>query len=88
VEVPPGRPQVRYFAAGDQWVPRGDVLRCVIHDSGPNGEAVIEIDEQEFSLAAFGKLLTTNAGWGMRLCFVPADRITERPEVEVCEPED
>jgi hypothetical protein len=30
VEVPPGRPQVRSFAAGDQWLPRGDVLRCVI----------------------------------------------------------
>jgi hypothetical protein len=34
----------------------------VIHDGGPNGEAVIEIDEQECSLAEFGKLLTTNAG--------------------------
>ena len=35
VEIPEGKPQVKYFAAGDQWVPRGDVLRCVIEDGGP-----------------------------------------------------
>ena len=34
VEIPEGKPQVKYFAAGDQWVPRGDVLRCVIEDGG------------------------------------------------------
>jgi hypothetical protein len=33
VEVPPGRPQVRYFEQGDQWVLRGDVVRCVVMGS-------------------------------------------------------
>ena len=28
VEVPPGKDQVRYSEQCDQWVPRGDVLRC------------------------------------------------------------
>src|SRR5512145_2024897 len=28
-EIPLGKPQVRYFREGDQWVPRGHVLRCV-----------------------------------------------------------
>lgn len=88
VEIPPGRPQVWYFEAGDQWVPRGDVLRCVVHDGGPGGEAVIEIDDHEFSLAEFGKLLTTHAGWGMRICFVPDNVLTNEPEVEMREPED
>jgi hypothetical protein len=32
VEVPLGSPQMRYFKPGDQWVPRGSVLRCEIHD--------------------------------------------------------
>ena len=26
---------------GGQWVPRGDVLRCIIDDGGPNGEVTI-----------------------------------------------
>jgi hypothetical protein len=37
VEVPPGRPQIAYFAQDDQWTPRGDVLRCVIETRGPTG---------------------------------------------------
>jgi len=40
VEIPPGRPQIRYFARGDQWVPRGDVLRCYVTGSSPDDEAV------------------------------------------------
>lgn len=35
VEIPAGKPQIKYFAAGDQWVPRGDVLRRIIDDGGP-----------------------------------------------------
>jgi hypothetical protein len=50
VEIPPGKPQIKYFEAGDQWVPRGDVLRCVIEDGGPDCEATVWIDDQELSL--------------------------------------
>jgi hypothetical protein len=32
VEVPLGSPQVKYFARGNQWCPRGGVLRCLIED--------------------------------------------------------
>src|ERR1700726_4925058 len=49
VQPPPGKPQVRYFPASDQWTPRGKVLRCEIDDGGPDGEPVIAIDDQEFS---------------------------------------
>jgi len=88
VEIPPGIPQIEYFKGSGQWVPRGDVLRCFIEDGGPDDEAVVHIDEQELSMHEFGRLLTTHAGWGMRITFVPEDDLTKIPEVEVKEPED
>jgi len=88
VEIPQGSPQVKYFAPGDQWVPRGDVLRCIIDDGGPDCEATIWIDDREFSLREFGRMLLTHAGWGMRLVFVPDDEIEKVHLVEIREPED
>src|SRR5262249_34935577 len=32
LEVPLGSAQIEYLARCDQWVPRGSVLRCLIHD--------------------------------------------------------
>jgi len=83
VEIPPGRPQITYTSECDQWVPRGSVLRCVVHDGGPDGEAIIEIDDHELSLDEFGRMLTTYAGWGMRIIFVPRDETEQQPEIEV-----
>ncbi|MEO8602919.1 MAG: hypothetical protein ABI629_10110 [bacterium] len=88
VEIPPGRPQITYFPPGEQWAPRGGVLRCVVDDGGPGGEAVIYIDEQSLSLAEFGRLLCTYSGWGMRIAFVPEDALSEEPAIEVREPDD
>jgi hypothetical protein len=50
-------------------------------------QAVIEIDDQELSIEEFGRMLTTHAGWGMRICFVPEDEIEDEPEIEVREPD-
>ncbi len=87
VEVPLGLPQIRYAEAGDQWVPRGGVLRCVIDDGGEDdNQAVIYIDDHELSLREFGRMLTTYAGWGMRIEFCPDDETHERPVLEVREP--
>jgi len=88
VEIPPGRPQIRYFANAEQWVPRGGVLRCVVDDSGPDGEAVIHIDDQALSLSEFGRLLCTYSGWGMRITFVPEEALASRPRVQVGDPDD
>ncbi|MFN8640516.1 MAG: hypothetical protein U0802_02185 [Candidatus Binatia bacterium] len=88
VEIPAGQSQIRYFAPGDQWVPRGGVLRCLIDDGGPGGEAVIHVDEQPLSLAAFGRLLSTYAGWGMRIAFVPEEVVAEPPTIEVRDPDE
>ena len=87
IEIPPGKPQVRFVENSGQWVPRGGVLRCHIEDD-EDGEAVICIDDRAFDLAGFGALLCQFAGWGMRIAFVPEDEVTERPEIEVREPED
>jgi hypothetical protein len=88
VEIPLGRPQIKYSELCNQWTPRGDVLRCVIGDDGPSGEAVIYIDDQELSLEEFGRLLTTYAGWGMRVVFVPDDQTHEQPDIEMRDPND
>ena len=85
-EVQPGLQQIEYRKDSDQWVPRGDVLRCIIDDSGPDGEVIIHIDKQELSLREFGRLLSVHAGWGMRIAFVPEDHVTENPKVEVGDP--
>jgi hypothetical protein len=86
VEIPPGCPQIHYVPAAEQWAPRGAVLRCVVDDSGPNGEAVVHIDDQSLSLQEFGRLLCTYAGWGMRIAFVPEDDLDRAPRIAVCEP--
>jgi len=48
VEVPLGSPQIKYFARGYQWCPRGGVLRCLVEDD-ENGQLVVGIDDQELS---------------------------------------
>jgi hypothetical protein len=85
VEVPLGSAQIKYDAQCDQWVPRGGVLRYLIHDHEFH-QLVVDIDEQELSLEQFGKLLTTYAGWGMRIEFVPEDEVHRRPALDVREP--
>ncbi len=87
VEIPVGRPQVEYSELCDQWVPRGDVLRCIIHNE-EGRRAVIEIDDQEFTPEEFGTMLTTFSGWGMRLVFVPEDELTRQPDIVIKDPAD
>jgi hypothetical protein len=87
VEVPLGSPQVEYHPASAQWAPRGGVLRCQIGDD-EHGNLVVEIDDREFTLEEFGKMLVTYAGWGMRIEFVPDDAVHRRPAHEVREPSD
>jgi hypothetical protein len=84
-EIPEGQPQIACEQDCDQWVPRGEVLRCVIEDDG-DGEAVIHIDDHELSLREFGRLLTTYSGWGMRIAFVPDNLITENPRLVIGQP--
>lgn len=78
VEIPPGQPQIRFNKECNQWVPRGDVLRCFIDDVDS-----ICIDDQKLSLEEFGRLIGTHVGWGMRITFVPEDEVDERPQIEV-----
>ena len=85
VEIPPGRPQIRFSESSGQWVPRGRILRCHIEDD-EGGETTVYIDDRKLDLGEFGRLLNFYAGWGMRIAFVPADEVTEQPEIEVRDP--
>jgi hypothetical protein len=87
LEIPEGLPQVEYSENCDQWVPRGGVLRCLIHDD-ENRQPVIEIDGREFTLEEFGSMLTTYAGWGMRVVFVPDNELSKSPEISVRDADD
>ena len=87
VEIPPGKPQMKYSKRCTQWVPRGDVLRCLVHDD-ENGELVVEIDGHELSLKEFGRMMTVHAGWGMRIVFVPDDELEKVPDITIGEKED
>lgn len=87
VEEPPGEPQIEYAKSSDQWVSRGDVLRCIVDDGGPDGEVTNYIDDRELSLAEFGRLLKVHAGWGMRIAFVPEEFVADNPKVKIRKPQ-
>lgn len=91
IEIPVGSAQVEYHPdTGNQWISRGDVLRCCIEDGG--GEdgllPVIHIDDREFTWDEFGRMLCTHAGWGMRIVFVPDDELEHAPKIDVQEPDE
>ena len=48
----------------------------------PGGKAQIE----RSAWREFGRLLTTHAGWGIRLVFVPDNELHEKPRIVVREP--
>ena len=88
VEVPPGRPLVEYHERSDQWVPRGDVVRCVVMGSqGEPDEPFLTIDDRDFTPVEFAKMVGTYGGWGMRIVFVPDDELHDEPVVDVREPD-
>jgi len=78
-EMLPGARQIEYRKDLDQLVPLAEVIRCYVDDGGEDGEVTVHIDGNELSLAEFGQLLKSYAGWGMRVTFVPEERLTENP---------
>jgi len=87
VEVPAGRPQLEFFEQGNQWVPRGHVVRCAVMGSnGQPDEPFLTIDDRDFTPAEFARMVGTFGGWGMRIVFVPDDELHDEPVLEVREP--
>jgi len=85
IEVPVGSPQIKHQPGFEnEWAPRGGVLRCTIESDGT--QPTICIDDHEFSWAEFGQMVSTYAGWGMRVIFVPDDEIDKDPKIFVQEP--
>jgi hypothetical protein len=62
------------------------VLRCLVEDD-ENGQLVVVIDDNEMTLQEFGRMVTSYAGWGMRIEFVPDDQLHRRSALEVREPD-
>jgi len=88
VEVPPGRPQIEFFAPGNQWTPRGHVVRCVVlGSSGDPDEPFVSVDDRDLTPCESARMVGTFGGWGMRIVFVPDDEIHDAPIVEVREPD-
>ncbi len=89
-EIPVGKPQLEFFEAGNQWTPRGDVVRCQILSDAAIAPALdepfVSIDDRDFTLAEFMTMVGTFGGWGMRLEFVPDDELHLRPRRKVREP--
>jgi len=78
VEIPFGRPQIEYHPRADQWTPRGGVLRCVIGDGEPEEGPIFYIADEELTLRNSATPIHY-AGWGMRIIFVPDDRLMDQP---------
>ena len=86
-EIPPGLAQIAYSERSDQWVPRGQVLRCHIEGDAEEG-TIVQIDDVELDMAAFGRMLQVYCGFGMRIAFVDEEEVTEEPEIVEREPDD
>lgn len=89
-EIPVGKPQVEFFEQGNQWVPRGHVLRCQIMSDAaipPSlDELFVSIDGRDYTLGEFMTMVGTFGSWGMRIEFVPRDELHQRPRLRVQEP--
>lgn len=84
-EIPLGKPQVTYHEDTQRWSPRGHVLRCVwteYLERDPEAPCVT-VDDRDYTLGEFARMLNRFAGWGMRIEFVPDDGVHERPEIAV-----
>lgn len=90
-EIPVGKPQVEFFEAGNQWTPRGDVVRCqILSDAAIEptvNEPFVSIDGRDFTLGEFMTMVGTFGGWGMRIEFVPDDELHVRPKLKIREPD-
>lgn len=87
VEIPPGKPQIRWEERLGSWQMRGDVLRAQLHDDEDRNPKV-EIDGRELTWDELGAMLVTFSGWGFRLCIVPDDETHELPTIVVRDADD
>ena len=84
-EVPKGKQQLHRQYHRGPFELQGDVLRCIIGVKN-DGEVVFEIDNKELNASEFSSLFHAHAGWGLRVCVVPADELSREPRIEVLAP--
>jgi hypothetical protein len=90
VEIPIGKPQLKYEERSDQWVPRGNVVKGVVlgSDGSDIEDEFVTVDGKDLTIREFARMMMTFGGWGFRIVFVPDHDIHDEPEVEVREPTD
>ncbi len=88
VEMPMGKPQLKYEELSDQWVPRGHVVKGLILGGDGNDieDECITVDGKDLTVREFVRMLSTFGGWGFRLVFVPDTDIHDEPVIKVREP--
>jgi hypothetical protein len=59
----------------------------IVNDSPTDiDDTFISIDDRDFTVAEFVRMVGTFGGWGMRIAFVPDDEVHEQPRINVREP--
>lgn len=89
IEIPLGKQQVKYEEIADQWVPRGHIVRArVLGAMGDEDldEEFVTIDNRDFTIRQFVRMVGTFGGWGMRIAFVADTDLHEEPTIEIREP--
>jgi hypothetical protein len=88
VEIPMGKPQLKFEERSNQWVPRGDIVKGVIlgSDGTDIEDEFVTVDGRDLTIREFARMMMTFGGWGFRLVFMPDTHIHDEPEVEVREP--
>ena len=85
LEIPEGKPQVKFEQRSCQWVPNGEVVRCTVGWDEKSEGPAIEIDDKTLTWQEFGTLVSTWEGWGMRIVCVPDDELTKIPNIVIGE---
>lgn len=86
-EIPKGRPQIEWSEEFQDWLIRGEVLKCELSDD-EDGNLVVYVDDKELDADAFLQLIRPFAGWGMRISFMDESQIHDDPGVILRDPDD
>ena len=78
-EIAEGFPQIKFDRDMGQWSAESHVLRCLIKSGADHTEPTIRIDNTELSLKEFGVLISHFDGWGMRVAFMPEEKLNSPP---------
>lgn len=86
IEIVDGQLQLKWDKTCRQWMPAGDVLRCVVNWNSNTGNTdrldglAIRIDDKSLTGQELLDMIETYEGWGMRIEFMHQNRLTDPPK--------